>query len=67
MLTRRCQSKELHCSENTEVQKKDVFPPNSKNTVNQESTEEAKNHIGPRVPGVQLHEAGSVQAQILVG
>lgn len=40
--------------------------PDSKNPVYQESTQEAEDDVRPGVPGVQLHEAGSVQVQILV-
>ena len=43
-----------------------VFVPDAKNPVKQESPKEAENHIGPGVPGIQLHELFGVQAQILV-
>lgn len=43
-----------------------VFVPYAKDPVKQESPKEAENHIGPGVPGIQLHEAFSVQVQILV-
>lgn len=40
--------------------------PDAKDPVDHESPKEAEDHIGPRVPGIQLHEACSVQVQILV-
>lgn len=43
-----------------------IFVPDAKNPVKQKSPKEAENHIGPRVPGIQLHELCSVQVQILV-
>ena len=39
--------------------------PDSENPVNQKSTKEAKNNIGPGVPGVELHEPCRVQIQVL--
>lgn len=39
--------------------------PDSKNPVDQESTKEAENDIGPGVPGVQLHEPCGAQVQVL--
>lgn len=39
--------------------------PDAKDSVNQKAPEEAEDHIGPGVPGVQLHEGGRVQVQIL--
>lgn len=43
-----------------------LFLPNSKHPVKQESAKEAQNNVGPRIPGVQLHELGCVQVHILV-
>lgn len=43
-----------------------VCVPDAKDSVKQESPKEAENHIGPGVPGIQLHELCSVQVQILV-
>lgn len=39
--------------------------PDAKDSVNEESPKEAEDDIGPRVPGIQLHELGRVQVQIL--
>ena len=40
--------------------------PDAKDAVKQEAPKEAENHIGPGVPGIQLHKLGSVQVEILV-
>lgn len=42
-----------------------VIAPDSKDPVKQESSKEAEDNVGPRVPGVQLHELCRVQVQIL--
>lgn len=39
--------------------------PDSKNPVEQEAPKKAEYNIRPGVPGIQLHEACSVQVQIL--
>lgn len=46
--------------------KRTVIVPDAKHPVYKESPKEAENHVGPGVPGVQLHELRSVQVQILV-
>lgn len=43
-----------------------LFVPDAKNPVEQESPEEAEDHVGPGVPGIQLHERSSVQVEVLV-
>lgn len=39
--------------------------PDAKDPVEQESTEEAEDHVGPGVPGVELHELRRVQVHVL--
>lgn len=42
------------------------FVPDPKDPVNQKSSKEAEDDVGPGVPGIQLHEVCRVQVQILV-
>lgn len=34
--------------------------PDAKHPVQEEAAQEAQHHVGPRVPGIQLHEPGSI-------
>ena len=43
-----------------------LFVPDAKDPVEQEAPEEAEDHVGPGVPGVELHELCSVEIHILV-
>jgi len=39
--------------------------PDAEDPVQQKASQEAEEHVRPRVPGVQLHEGGRVQTHIL--
>lgn len=43
-----------------------AFVPDAKDPVEKEAPKEAEDHVGPGVPGIELHELCSVQVQVLV-
>lgn len=40
--------------------------PDAKDPVEQEAPQETEHHVGPGVPGIELHEHGRVQLHVLV-